>query len=237
MKDESMLNLLNILPENEAEYLYNKDEDRAFIQQSEAEANRHMDMYVAQNGNLTAIGYLDNNLVWFSVTRINDLFFTRRVFDCMKVGSFYRRATFDKALSTASVTARDLEFMCHIGIQHMERDHPTFSGCLVSQSEQEDGNALTGIDFAKIIAVLPMRLSSAIPQIGSEDDIITELEKDYATLESLYSSDSDPYEPSKNMTALTICNKWRSVECLKMSGRAAIRTLYHDICYHRYASL
>ena len=230
---DKMLNLVNNVAESDAEYLH-KSEARDAVRSASSE-HRRMDLYISQSGNLTAIGYVNGNLVWFSITKVNDLFLTRRVFDCMKVGSFYRRVSLMTILDSVSVTMKDLESMCYVNAEHIEKDHPIFSGCLVSQPEQEGKEPLTGTEFAKIIAVLPLRLQSAIPNIGTEDDILTELEKDYATLESLYSK-SESYNPQKQQKALSICRKWRTAECLKLSERAAIRTIYHDVCYHRYAN-
>lgn len=229
---DQMLNLLNNIPEEDADYLYGKGETPEETRL--AAENRSMDLYISQNGNLTAIGFIDGNLVWLSITRINDLFLTRRVFDCMKVGGFYRKVSFDTALTALSVTTKDLENMCHVNIQHLEHAHPVFSGCLVNQTKRDGDDALTGTEFAKILAVLPMRLRSLIPQIGAEDDILAELEKDYAALEALYPSNDAAYNPEKHDMAVAICSKWQSAECLKLSDRARIRTLYHDICYHRH---
>lgn len=216
-----MLNLVNNVSENDAEYLYKVNDICDNTKQ-----RRRMNCYIAQTGCLLALGYLNNDLVWLSSTSINDLFLTRRIFDCMKVGEFYRKTTIDKALFTIGMIPRDLEMMCHVGVNDIETEHVVFTGCVSNSNISE--SVMTGVEFAKLMAVLPLRLKKAIEAVGADDDIFDALEKDLGILSSF----SGP-----NQTAADICNKWRSVECLKLSDRAAIRTYYHSVCYHKYGKI
>ena len=85
---------------------------------------------------------------------------------------------------------------------------------------------LTGVDFANILAVFPLRFRESITKIGSEDDIYTELEKDYQKITSL------PIASGIESDMVSgIHEKWHKAECVKFCARASVRGLYHDVCY------
>ena len=261
-----ILNLINKIPDDEAEYLYphektdvnsdagdseSKSDDKYDIGEvidnelpasHEGESvelpephieHRRLVLFVSHSRDLISFGFIDENLVWFSLTKTDDLLLTRRIFDCMKVGKFYRKVTPDKALMSTGVAQIDLCGMCRIDITHLESDRPVFTGWLENASGKDKKGIVTSVEFANKIAVLPERIRANIADIGSADDILTELEKDYKTLETLYDNDDTAQE--KRDKALVIRSKWYDAKCLNMSDRATIRTLYRDVCYHKCA--
>lgn len=231
---DMMLNLVNKIPDDEAEYLYQKVEDTAgndkeTVAIEPTTEHRRLVLFVSHSRDLITFGFINDNLVWFSFTKTDDLLLTRRIFDCMKVGKFYRKVTPDKALMLTGVAQLDLYGMCRADITHLECDYPTFTGCLTNSSE----NSVTGVEFANLIAVLPQRIKANINNIGTIDDILIELEKDYQILETL--RDSNDTVQKKRSKALAIRNKWCNAICLNMSDRATVRSLYRDICCHSCA--
>lgn len=210
----SMLNLVNTMPDSKAEYLRDLiiDED-----------NHRLDLYVSHNNELIALGYEDDNLVWFSVTTTSDMFLSRRIFESMRESRFYRRVPLADALSAANLKEKDLEYMCYIRLDNVRTDNPVFSGCIVGNGVS---GKLTGVDFANILAVFPLRFRESITKIGSEDDIYTELEKDYQKITSL------PIASGIESDMVSgIHEKWHKAECVKFCARASVRGLYHDVCY------
>lgn len=210
-----MLNLVNNVHDDKAEYLRNVDISTDNIR-------RYLDLYVSHNDQLIAIGYENDNLVWFSQTKTSDMLLSRRIFESMRQSCFYRRVKLDDILCSVNMTLTDLQYMCYAKLDEITTDHPVFSGCI----KGNDGNFLTGLDFANIIAVLPSRLKNSIVKIGSEDDIIAELEKDRRLLDTYVLHEG---KQCKKITEIT--DKWRGAECLKLCDRASVRSLYHDICY------
>lgn len=233
----SMLNLINTLSDEDTERLYTPEGDAEKFAADERgdrpEERRRLAMFISHSRDLVAFGFSNENLVWFSYTKTDDLLLTRRIYDCMKVGAFYRKAAPEKALSTAGILQRDLYNMCRIDVLDVEKDKPEFTGCFITQP-QDDESIMTGEVFAKRIAVIPKRLAAGIANIGDVDDILLELEKDYQRLEALYCNDKISSQ-EKNNKAMTICEKWRRVSCLNMSERATLRDLYRDVCYYEPA--
>ncbi|MCR5166748.1 MAG: hypothetical protein K6C13_05965 [Oscillospiraceae bacterium] len=221
---EAMLNLANNIPEDEAVKLVETSVEY-----------RTMDLYFAHNGMLVAFGYVNGDLVWFSYTSIRDTFLSRRIFDCMKFGKFYRRVTVERALATAGLVEESLLSMCHARISNIEEDYPVFTGCVEVRANSENSQPMTGDDFAEIAAALPDKLRQFVSKVGSDDDIIMNLEADYQTLEELYKPD-ESISDQKQQIVHDIVDKWAQVDFLKMAERAAIRSLYKDVRYHRYAT-
>ena len=215
----SMLNLVNVLPDDMAEYLRDLDINLE-------RCDRRLDLYVSHNDIVVAIGYENDSLVWFSRTMLSDTLSLRRVFESMKQSYFYRRALLSDVLLSANMTIKDLQYMCNVRIENISIDKPVFSGCIVGSCEAD---VMTGMDFAKAITALPEYLKASIGKIGSDDDIISKLEKDFQTLERLRFSVEDKDERRERMTEIS--EKWRRAECLKLSERASIRSLYHDVCF------
>lgn len=218
------LNLVNMIADSSAEYLRDieTDDDTSSVD------IRHMDLYVTHNNLLVAIGYVNSNLVWFSVTSLSDLLLSRRIYDCMKQGVFYRRVALSTLLEATGMTEKSLQTMCHVRVDGIQNDKPIFSDCIVSDSSEF--SEFNGSVFADIIAIMPKRLRAAISDIGSNDDIITELEKDYQQIELLYNEGVGLDDIRRN-NIHSICEKWSLAPCLKLSERATIRTTYHKICY------
>lgn len=223
---ELMLNLMNRIGENDAEHLSREKKS--------SNVKRTMDLYFTHTNMLVALGYFDDDLVWFSYSSLSDVFLSRRVFETMKHGWFYRKAPLDKALATAGMLERDLEYMCYAHIDSLEQRFPVFSGCISLPEPDENKSSFAGVDFAQVAAVCPERLRTAIKQIGTEDDIAVVLADDFKNLENLYDV-GEAHSYRKQQEAKRICDKWRNAVCLKMSERAFVRTLYHDVLYHRYA--
>lgn len=235
-----LLNLINTISDEETERLYEtvdrksentSDEERKPI--IRVEEHRRLVLFISHAHDLVAFGFSNENLVWFSYTKTDDLFLSRRVFDCMKVGAFYRKATPERALAAAGLIQRDLYGMCRIDVLNVEKPTPVLTGCITVQP-QDEKSAMTGEDFAKLIAVLPGRLETGIANIGEIDDILLELEKDYQKLECLYDDDKIPIQ-EKNNKATALCERWRRAVCLNMSDRAVLRNLYRDVCYYEKA--
>lgn len=224
--DTNMLNLINNVSEDDAMYLCKNPDEKI------TDNYRTMDLYFAHNDVMAALGYLNGKLVWFSYTGLRDKFLSRRVFDCMKFGTFYRETTLDTALAAAGMTLEDLQKMCYAHVEHLEQNQPVFSGCITSSTENRE-EAMTGVEFADSIIGVPASLKAIVPLVGATDDIITELEKDYQFLEALYGV-NESFNPVKQQQAKQISAKWQRVDCLKMADRAAIRTLYVKVRYHRY---
>ncbi len=222
-----MLNILNKVHEDEA--------IRMSKEEVEAYKHRSMDLYFTHNNMLVTFGYLNGNQVWFSYTNLDDVFLSRRIFDCMKFGAFYRKTDLDTALSVSGMIKSDLLGMCHAAVTHLEDNHPIFTGSIISK-EPTDDKPMTGVDFSQIVISVPQCLRSHIPDIGEDDDIITALEEDYQRLEALY-ADNEAYSEAKRREAEAICKRWADADCLKLSNRAVIRTLYRDVRYHRYAAV
>lgn len=214
----SMLNKANIIHDDKAEYL--RDIERSGLR------HRRMDIYISHAGMMLAIGYEDDDLVWISHTPISDTFLSRRVFECMKEGQFYRRVTLNDVFSILGIMQKDLQTMCYVGLDYIENDKPVFSGCITGAGQTEK---LTGVDFAMIMASLPKKLKAIVPTIGTEDEIFTELEKDSQFLDDLYNADRAFGEISKRKAA-EIREKWLKADCLKLVDRAVIRTLYRKVC-------
>lgn len=214
----SMLNKVNIVHDNKAEYL--RDIERSGLR------HRRMDIYISHNDMMLAIGYEDGNLIWLSHTPLSDLFLSRRVFECMKEGEFYRRVKLRDVFNIVGMHERDLQTMCHVGLDNIQSEKPVFSGCITGSGSS---NKLTGIEFASIIAVLPKRLRDMIPNIGSEDEILSELEKDSQCLDELYHPGSKLDVIAKRKVD-DIRSKWLNADCLKLADRAIIRTLYRKVC-------
>lgn len=214
----SILNKANMVHDDKAEYL--RDVERSGLK------HRRMDIYVSHNDMMLAIGYEDGNLVWLSNTPLSDLFLSRRVFECMKEGEFYRRVKLKDVFAVLGMTQKDLQTMCHVGLDGLENEKPVFSGCITGSGQD---NRMTGTSFATIMAVLPKRLRAMIPAIGSEDEILAELEKDSQYLDELYHSDSK-FDVASKRKADDIRIKWRNADCLKLIDRAVIRTLYRKVC-------
>ncbi len=224
--DTNMLNLINNVSEDDAKYLY-KNSDEKII-----DNHRSMDLYFAHNGVMAALGYLNGKLVWFSYTGLRDKLLSRRIFDCMKFGAFYRETSLDTALAAAGMTSSDLQKMCHAHVEHLENNQPIFTGCISSSTENRE-EAMTGVEFADSVISVPASLKAIVPLVGTDDDIIAHLEKDYQLLEALYGK-NEGFSPQKQQQAKQISAKWQNVDCLKMADRAAIRTLYYKVRYHRY---
>lgn len=249
----TLLNFVNRVSDEDAIYLYNRaDEDSADKSKDSTEtsetvfssASRRLVLFISHNSYLVTFGYINDALVWFSNTPVSDTLLTRRIFDCVKVGAFYRKVEPETVLNLVGMTQRDLYGMCRTDVISLENDHPLFSGSIVSQPPQNNQPALTGVEFANLIAVMPQRFKSMIGNIGTDDDILAELEKDYKRLVAL--SHAEPVDAENNSRytgnnycykeALAIRDKWSKAECLKMADRAAIRTLYCDICSHPFVT-
>ena len=226
-----MLNLLNELAEDKIEVLSKSSRDPDSLEIIE---RRRLDIYVSHTGEMISFGYGGDDLVWFSRTPTTDLLITRRIYDCMMVGVYYRKTTVDTIITAAGIKQEDLDAMCFVCIDQIQTGQPEFSGCLVGKIEN-GGNIIAGENIAKYMAVLPQRLKAAIPKIGQSDDIHAALQKDYKALESLKLSNVPDLE--KGRRAVNICTKWQRLQCLKMSERASIRSLYHKVCNHQCLSL
>ncbi len=214
-----MLNFINTMPDEFAEYL--KDVDHMTTAN-----HRRMDLFISHKDELLVFGYFNSNLVWFSRSNLNDTFLSRRIFECVKQGVFYRRAELEDVVNAANITAEDLYGMCGASLDGVETDTPKFSGCITNDDTM---TMMHGMDFANFIAVVPKRLRALINDIGSENDILDELDTDYQTLETLYGDGTD-CDDEKKAAIYDICDKWREAECLKLCRRASIRTQYMDVC-------
>ena len=236
----TVLNLINTISDEETERLYEPIDDDSDKQSGESQVqpihrveHRRLVLFISHTHDLVAFGFLNENLVWFSYTKTDDLFLSRRIFDCMKVSAFYRKTTPERALAAAGLIQRDLLSMCRVDALDIEKSNPVLTGCITIQPS-DDKSDMTGEDFAKLIAVCPTRLESNISNIGTIDDILLELEKDYQKLESLYDNDKISSQ-EKNNKATALCDKWRRAVCLNMSDRATLRDLYRDVCYYEKA--
>lgn len=234
----ALLNLINTISDEDTERLYEtvdknseKSPNETQQQPIRSAEHRRLVLFISHAHDLVAFGFLNENLVWFSYTKTDDMFLSRRIFDCMKVGAFYRKTTPECALASAGLIQRDLLSMCRIDVLNIEESEPVMKGCV---SIQQDNGSMTGEDFAKFIAVCPTRLESNIANIGTIDDILLELEKDYQKLESLYDDDKISSQ-EKNNKASALCAKWSKAICLNMSDRAMLRNLYRDVCYYEKA--
>lgn len=184
---------------------------------------RTMDLYFSHNGRLTVFGFFNSKLVWFSYTSLSDVFLSRRIFDCMKFGAFFHEADRDKALATVGLKESDIQKMCKAHVDHVQFDIPDFTGCMLL-NPSEDMTVVTGEDFAEMAKIIPDMLRQSVDNVGTDDVILEELEKDYQVLEAVAESNTS--------VIFRINNKWKMVECLKMSKRAAIRELYYKVIYH-----
>lgn len=218
MSKTLILNMANIVSDDKAIKLQEDD----FNNTSE----RSLDLYINHNNELISIGYERDALVWFSQTNLADLFLSRRVFECVKQGCFYRSVPFGVMLESVYMNEKDLQYMCYARLDGIKTDEPTFSGCLTGSAV----GGLTGVDFAETMSVTTMRLRSFISKIGSESEILNELEKDYRYLTDVYDSGSG-FDIARHMKVDAIIAKWRGAECLKLCSRATIRQLYRDVCY------
>ena len=215
-----MLNFINTLSDDMAEYL--KDAECLTT-----ENHRRIDLFVSHKDELFVFGYLNDDLVWFSRSSLNDTFLSRRIFECIKQSVFYRKADIEDVMREANITADDLYGMCGASLDAVETDKPVFSGCI---SNDNNIDVVHGMDFANFIAVVPKRLREMINDIGTENDILSALDADYQELETLYGNGVDCDDTCKD-TIRSICNKWRDAECLKLCRRASVRTQYIDICH------
>lgn len=236
----ALLNLINTISDEETERLYEtvdndseKSSDETQKPSIRSVERRRLVLFISHAHDLVAFGFSNENLVWFSYTKTDDLFLSRRIFDCMKVSAFYRKTTPERALATAGLIQRDLLSMCRVDVLDIEKSNPVLTGCITIQPS-DDKSDMTGEDFAKHIAVCPTRLESNILNIGAIDDILLELEKDYQKLGELYNNNKIP-DQEKNNKATALCDKWRKVVCLNMSDRAVLRNLYRDVCYYEKA--
>lgn len=218
----ALLNIANNVRDDYAQYL------RDIEGYDNSVKRRHLDVYIAHNDMLIVVGYESDNLVWVSYTRLHDLFLSRRVYDCMREGNFYRSLKLPDVLDTVGLREKDLQGMCYARLDNIELDQPVFSGCIVGEKKE---SVFTGVDFAAIVAVSAKRLKSMIANVGSDDDIISELEKDRQYVEALYNNGVG-FDDNRRKKIAEISNKWRQAECLKLSERAVIRTMYRDICYY-----
>lgn len=212
---DKVLNLVNMLRDGKAQYLKE-------IDNYEVGVERHLCLYTSYKDELVAIGYEGERLVWFSRTNTSDLLLSRRIFECMKQSKFYRYATLSEVLAYENLFVSDLEHMGYTRLDKIQSDKSVFSGCIVENNFEQK---LTGIDFAAVIASLPKKMKKLISKIGSDDEIITELEKDYQIAAFFHNSGKDKSKIEQ------IRNKWAKAECLKYSDRASIRSIYYDICY------
>lgn len=216
-----VFNMANLVSDESAVYLVSDENFRTDINE------RHLDMYISHNDVLFAFGYVNDALVWLSTTNLSDSFLSRRVFECVRCGSFYRRVEFSTALDTMNLTRTDLQAMCYVRLDGITADEPVFTGCIVGSYTS---GRMSGIDFADIIAVMPKRLRQSIVNIGTEDEILTELEKDQQCLDAIYNRgialDKDSCDK-----IYSICDKWREAECLKFCSRASVRMLYRNVRY------
>lgn len=236
----TLLNYVNRVSDTDATYLYNyanrEDNDADAFETVFLSKNRRLVLFISHNRYLVAFGFVSNALVWFSYTPVSDILLTRRVFDCMKIGAFYRKVEPEIVLNLVGMAQRDLYRMCRTDVIKLEDAHPIFSGSIVSQPPTENQPPLTGVEFANLIAVMPQRFENMIASIGTDDDIIIELEKDFKRLTALSSGSVGSEDDYCYKEAMTIRDKWRKAECLNMAERATIRGLYGDICWHPFVT-
>lgn len=232
------LNLVSRVRDEHAELLNENDSQQnnqnsvvESVEHSPLSDYRRLTLYISHKNDLVTFGYVNSNLVWFSFTKTSDLLSTRRIFDTLKVGSFFRKTTINEVLPLVGMTMNDIRGMCRIDVDDVSKAHPVISGCVQVTMSDDNDKSFTGVDFAEFIDVLPNRLKSNIGNVGTFEDIMSALNKDFDTLESLYDSDSE-YNDIAYKQAAVICNKWRGVSCLNMSDRASLRSLYKSVCYH-----
>lgn len=216
-----IFNIANTVSDNDAVYLTADENFRTDINE------RRLELYVSHNDILFAFGYVNDALVWLSTNELSDLFLSRRVFESIRSSVFYRRVDFSAALKAMVLTKADLQSMCYVRLDNVNADTPVFSGCITGSYTSE---RMSGVDFAEIIAVMPKRLRQTITNIGSEDEILTELEKDQQYLEAVYNRGVD-LDDERRKKIQTVCEKWRGAECLKLCSRASVRMLYRNVCY------
>lgn len=212
---DNVLNHVNMLSDTKAQYLKE-------IDNYNMDAERHLCLYTSYKDELIAIGYEGEQLVWFSRTDTNDLLSSRRIFECMKQSKFYRYAALSEVLAYEKLFVSDLEHMGYTRLDNIQSAKPVFSGCIVGNRFEQN---MTGTDFAAVMISLPNEMKKLITKIGSDDEIIVELEKDYQIAAFFYNSGKDKSKIEQ------IRNKWTKAECLKYSNRASIRSRYYDICY------
>ena len=207
--------------------LVTKIKDAETLDVFETETRKFV-LYLSYRYDAVIFGYVNDNLVFCCNTKTNDMLSIRRAYDCVKAGSFYHKTSLDTMLDYMGLVVCDLQNMCYIQIDDIISDNPRWSGCFVPNINDI---CMLSITFAEYIAVLPQRLKDAIKQIGSDDDILAELEADFEFLQKLYGP-NEPFDFNKYQQAIAICDKWGRVGCLHMSDRATIRKLYRDVCFH-----
>lgn len=189
---------------------------------------RSLVFYLSHKQDVVILGYINEFLVFFGMTKTEDILSVRRSYDCIKSGGFFNTTSLENMLNFVNYKPCDLEDMAQVLIDDMTADTPVWAGCFIPQ--RKDAN-MSSIMFAEYMAVLPQRLKASIATIGSNDDIIAELESDYEILQNLYAED-ETYNFDKYQKAIKISNKWSNVGCLHLSERASIRFLYRRILFH-----
>jgi len=212
----TMLNLINHIPDSMAEYLRDVDTD-------EHTNERRMDLFISYNGMLITFGYCNDSLVWFSCTSLSDGFNSRRIFECMRQGVFYRRVKYEDVLAYANVTEKDIGFMYHISLDNVQTDTPLFSYDISLPSPP------TGLDFANTMMSVFIHLTNLGKDLGSDNDILIELSKDQQYANALYNNGLG-FDDKRRLQLIDIYNKWQKRSFLTLSNRASIRSAYYDIC-------
>ena len=73
--------------------------------------DRRLTIWLSHRHDMITFGYINDALVWFSFTKTDDRLSSRRIFDCNKVGAFYRNSTQANALESAGMTVENLSDM------------------------------------------------------------------------------------------------------------------------------
>lgn len=172
---------------------------------------RRMDLYVSYDGVLTAIGYENDCLVWFSQVRLSDVLSLRRVFESMRWSEFYRYVGLADILSSVNLTEDDLNTRWHMFLTDVEKDAAALTGSSAVYTYIRSGS-----EFAHIISHILTRLKEQISQLGSENDILINMERDLGMIANVDTSQD----------TLSTVLPWLCEDYLKVSRRASIRETY-----------
>ena len=222
--DDSKTKALVKIDEN-GDYVFDENDSPISIFDNEC---RNIAFFISHRRDLVSLGYINQELVWFSLTKTDDLLHTRRIFDSMKVAVFYRSTDLDTALSMAGMVPRDLETMVPFMVSDVQNEEFMFS-----TTSKNTMMTMTGDEFSAYIQRLPYRLQENITKVyGDTDDLLLKLKVDFEKLQLLYEP-GEAFDIKKYRQAAPICESWRKCAFIGMSERPTVRALYSKVCRHK----